>query len=192
MLFIQHPHAASTPLQYRCGEVRSVLAIGQACRIQAMDTVDLVHRHHHRAALRGEDQHARHHAPGTLLGRQHLDAIDDRRTEGVLAHLPQEDGHRSAGLWLAWAELARAEPTLWSTVGKWHLNERAAFAIHFVPPTGERRRPRPDPKAVETVYAILIGLRMATTRHLEPVPVDRARDLLTAAYDRHRPLPRWF
>jgi len=126
-----------------------------------------------------------------ITSRQHLDDIDSRSADGVLAHLPKDDGNRNAALWLAWAELARAESTLWSTVGKWHLDECATFARHFIPPTGEGRQPRPDRLAVDTSYAVLIGLRAALTRHLEPITIDRARELLTVAYDHHRPLPQW-
>ena len=74
MLRIQHPDTAPAPLQHRSGEVSGILAVIEVLDIQAMDAIDLVHRHHHRTAFGSQDQHAWHDSPAALLGRQHFDA----------------------------------------------------------------------------------------------------------------------
>lgn len=93
---------------------------------------------------------------------------------GVDAYLPDDvETKRLTRAWLAWCELWRSEPWLETTVSDLRARERDALAaLHEQPP---------DDRQLDTLVAILDGLRAAVCAPTSPMPVERARDLLRSA-----------
>jgi AcrR family transcriptional regulator len=111
---------------------------------------------------------------GYRTGRAHLsEAILRRTKEGPLAFLPQtEEQVVATRVWLAWCELARSEPGVALGVADIEADERALFNRGLDEPLGE--------DDLDTAMALVRGLRAAVCAGGDPMPVERARELLTA------------
>jgi AcrR family transcriptional regulator len=120
---------------------------------------------------------------GYRTGRAHLaDALMRRRREGSLAFLPLTDEQIVATrVWLAWCELARSEPGVAIGVADIEADERALLNCGFDEPLGE--------DDLETAMALVRGLRAAVCAGKDPMPVGRARELLTAWLASRVPAP---
>jgi AcrR family transcriptional regulator len=75
--------------------------------------------------------------------------------------------------WLSWVELGRTQPWLHSTVTELRSRERDAL--------GQVHEQRLDESGLDTVVAVLDGLRVTVCASESAMPMERARALLTAA-----------
>jgi AcrR family transcriptional regulator len=108
-------------------------------------------------------------------GRRLVRAIEsDSIWIGVEAFLPGDDDTLLlTRAWLGWCELWRSEPWLEPTIQELRGQELVALAeLH------EHRLSRPD---LDTLMALVEGLRSVVCAPRRPMPRQRARDLLRAA-----------
>jgi AcrR family transcriptional regulator len=108
-------------------------------------------------------------------GRRFLEAIEaETWTVGVEAFLPGDDEMvLLTRAWLGWCELWRSEPVLDQVVGRVRANE-----LHALASAHDLRLSRPD---LDTLTALVEGLRSAVCAPLNPMPPRRARQLLRTA-----------
>jgi AcrR family transcriptional regulator len=108
-------------------------------------------------------------------GRWLIKAIEDEAWEaGVAAFVPGDDDMvLLTRAWLGWCELWRSEPVLDQVVDGVRANElHALAAVH------DLRLSRPD---LDTLTALVEGLRSAVCAPRNPMPPSRARELLRIA-----------
>jgi AcrR family transcriptional regulator len=108
-------------------------------------------------------------------GRRFLEAIEaETWTVGVEAFLPGDDEMvLLTRAWLGWCELWRSELVLDQVVGRVRANE-----LHALASAHDLRLSRPD---LDTLTALVEGLRSAVCAPLDPMPPRRARQLLRTA-----------
>ena len=119
-------------------------------------------------------------------GRDYLSEMVLRRyDEGVLALLPADDeGLRDTRVWLAWCELARSDELVAGDVAAITADERHLIRS-FLSSEFSRRDAEPPPglsdEDVDTFVALVHGLRQAVCAAVDPMPLARARELLSRA-----------
>ena len=108
-------------------------------------------------------------------GRWLMKAIEDETWEaGVEAFLPGDDEMvLLTRAWLGWCELWRSEPILDHVV-----DEVRADELHALAAVHDLRLSRPD---LDTLTALVEGLRSAVCAPRRPMPPSRARELLRTA-----------
>jgi AcrR family transcriptional regulator len=117
-----------------------------------------------------------------LASRAWLEDIRYRmRGEGILAFLPaDEDGVEDTRVWLSWCELGRSDPAIRGTVYDIRLDERVLldratrewFDEHDAKGAGL------DDDGLDIAHAVVQGLRQAICSLGDPMPVERAREVL--------------
>jgi AcrR family transcriptional regulator len=110
---------------------------------------------------------AAHRTGRTLISAEESDSL----WVGLGAFLPvDEEMRRLTSAWLAWLELGRSQAWLEGTVTDLRSRERDALSqMH------ERRL---DESGLDTLVAVLHGLRVAVCLPVDAMPLTRARDLL--------------
>jgi AcrR family transcriptional regulator len=113
---------------------------------------------------------AAHRTGRTLISEAESDSL----LIGLEAFLPvDEETKRLTSAWLAWVELARSQGWLQSTVTDLRMREREALAHLHDCRLGEGD--------LDTLVALLHGLRQAVCTPVDPMPLEHARTLLMSA-----------
>jgi TetR/AcrR family transcriptional regulator, transcriptional repressor of bet genes len=141
----------------------SIRAIAQQAQISASSLL-----HHY-----GSREHLLRVA-AVHTGRARVSEVDRNAWKhGPLAFLPLDfDDVLDARAWLAWLELWRSNDTLTTAIEDARLDERALLA--------ELVDYRLDRDELDTVAALIDGLLTAICAPVRPMPLARAREILTA------------
>jgi AcrR family transcriptional regulator len=132
-----------------------------------ISTGSLIHHFGDRERMLGI---AAHRTGLTLVRAEESDSL----LIGLDAFVPVDDEMaRLTSAWLGWLELGRSQPWLEATISDLRARERAALSQVHVN--------RLDEAGLDTVVAILDGLRVAVCAPRSAMPIERARELFSAA-----------
>jgi hypothetical protein len=118
---------------------------------------------------------AAHRTGRALIAAAESDAL----YVGLTASLPVDEVTRAlTTAWMSWIDLARTQPWLELTVSELRSRERDALAqVHETQVYGQSL----SESELDTLVALLDGLRQAVCASVDPMPLERARDLLMSA-----------